>query len=223
VRCLLYLTGEHARALLIRFRDRSIEYTLPAQRRGGSLSWQEVTTHVFEWANLYLQVPLGAAGFGFAFYQINQAKQQIQQAKTAAENARTAADAAKTAAEGARGQFKTMSLTVLLPQLRSLEELVERAIQDESRDLTMHLLQDWRWHASACREYLDGAVDAEAAVMAHIQKSLTAASSLKRKLLSSNNNETDWPRETKPFHKAMVDVTTNLGALSAQQTVKERT
>lgn len=191
------------------------------------MSWQETTTHVFEWFNTFVSLPVGIAGFGFAFYQISQARTQITQAetqidlaKTAAENAETAAEAAKVAAESARGQFKAISLTTLLPQLRSLEESVERAIRDKAHDLAIHLLQDWRWHASACREYLDETVEAEAEAMVHIQKSLTTASNLKQKFFDFNA-DTDWGKETKPFRKAMTDVTTNLGALSAQQTVKE--
>ncbi|SII55131.1 Uncharacterised protein [Mycobacteroides abscessus subsp. bolletii] len=158
-------------------------------------------------------MPLGVIGFGVAIWQ-------IQQAKTAAENAQTAADAAKTAAEDARGQFKAVSLTTLLPQLRSMEELVDRAIQDKARDLAAHLLQDWRWHASTCREYLDEEVEAEAEAMVKIQKSLIAASTLKSRFFEFDA-DTDWVKETRPFRKAMIDVTTDLGALSAQQIVKE--
>lgn len=192
------------------------------------MTWQEVTRNAFEWANLYLQFPLGAAGFGFAFYQIGQARQQITQAeaqielaKTAAENAQTAADAAKAASEGARDQFRIVSVTALISQLRSLEDIVEHAIKSEAHDLVTHLLQDWRWHASTCREYLDGNVEAEAEAMSKIQKSLTAASNLKTKILTFND-QTDWAKETRLFRKAMVDVTADLGALSAQQTVKDR-
>ncbi|WP_167098315.1 hypothetical protein [Mycobacterium sp. DL592] len=195
----------------------------------GRVSWQEHVKHALEWTNLYLQTPLGAVGFGFAFYQIHQARTQITQAEkqidlatTAAQNAETAADAAKDAAEGARGQFKAMSVAVLLPQLRSLEEMAEHAIRNKAKDLAIHLLQDWRWHASTCREYLDENVKAEAEVMAKIQKSLTAASTLKEKAFNFDE-ETDWGKETKLFRRAMIDVTTDLGALSAQQTVKEPT
>ncbi|ULP48615.1 hypothetical protein [Mycolicibacter virginiensis] len=177
------------------------------------MSWQEATKHVFEWANFYLTVPIGVTGFGFAFYQIGQAK-------TAAENAETAAEAAKTAAESARGQFKTTSVAVLLPQLRTVEEAVDRAILDQSLTLLAHLLQDWRWHASTCREYLDDAVEAEAAAMKDIQASVIAATNLKHKF-PGFDAQTDWAKETSRMRKTMAEVTSNLGALSAQQTVKE--
>ena len=104
---------------------------------------------VFEWLNLYWQMPLGVVGFGIAIWQIIEAKR-------AARGAQTSANAAKDAAENARSQFKMMSVTVLLPQLRNLEEAVERAIHDKELHLLLHLLQDWRWQASTCREYLDG-------------------------------------------------------------------
>ncbi|PRC43029.1 hypothetical protein C6A85_000000107465, partial [Mycobacterium sp. ITM-2017-0098] len=181
------------------------------------MTWQEAVEDIFQWANLYLQVPIGIAGFGFAFYQIGQAKKQIGQAKTAAENAQTAAEAARNAAESARGQFKTMSVAVLLPQLRTVEEAVDRAILDRSLTLLAHLLQDWRWHASACREYLDDGVEVEAAAMKDIQASVTAAANLKHRF-PGFDAATDWAKETSRMRKTMADVTSNLGALSAQQT-----
>jgi hypothetical protein len=174
----------------------------------------------FEWSNLYLALPLVIVGFIFAIWQIMQAKSAADEAERKAGNAETAANAAKAAAENARSQFKMMSVTVLLPQLRNLEEAVERAIHDEELHLLLHLLQDWRWQASTCREYLDGSIAAEAAAMTKIQTSVAAVTNLKPKILAFNE-ATDWTKETGRMRKTMTDVTANLGALTAQHTVKE--
>lgn len=84
----------------------------------------------------------------------------------------------------------------------------------------MHLLQDWRWQASTCREYLNEAIQAEVEAMTNIQKSIAAATALKQKFMSFDQT-TDWAKETGRLRRTMADVTANLGALSAQQTVKE--
>ncbi|WP_078279079.1 hypothetical protein [Mycobacteroides franklinii] len=174
----------------------------------------------FEWSNLYLAIPLGLFGFLVAICQIVQAKRAADRAEVKAGEAKTAAEAAKFAAENARSQFKTMSVTVLLPQLRSLEDAVERAIQDKNLILLLHLLQDWRWHASACRQYLDESIEAEAKAMTDIQKSVTAVTDLKPKLLGFKG-DTDWVQATGRVRKTIAGVTANLGALTAQNTVKE--
>jgi len=176
---------------------------------------------IFSWLNLYWQMPLALIGFLIAICQIRQAKRAADQAKAKASEAKTAAEAAKEAAEVARGQFKALSLAVLLPQLRTVEEAVDRAILDRSLTLLAHLLQDWRWHASACREYLDERVEAEAAAETVIQASVVAAANLKLKF-PSFTPDTDWAKETSRMRRTMADVTSNLGALSAQQTTKER-
>lgn len=175
-------------------------------------TWQEITKHVFEWCNLYLVLPLGAGAFGVAIWQITDAKNAANQAKTAAE-------AAKGAAENARSQFKTMSVTVLLPQLRNLEEAMEHAIHDKSLKLLMHLVHDWLWHATACRQYLDESNKAEAQAMTDIQKSVVASTALKQRFFAFDE-ATDWAKETTQMRKTMANVTANLGALSAQQTVR---
>lgn len=180
-------------------------------------SWVE---SAFTFANLYLGIPLGLIGFWFAIVQIQQARTAAREAKVKAGEAKDAADAAKAAAESARSQFKTMSVSVLLPQLRNLEEAIERAIHDRSLILLMHLLQDWRWQASTCRGYLDGSITAEAEAMTDIQKSVIAATILKPKLVAFTA-DTDWAKETGRVRKSMADVTANLGALTAQNTVKE--
>lgn len=184
------------------------------------LNAAEIWARAVELFNLYVAVPLGIIGFIFAICQIVQAKNAADRAEVKAAEAKTAAEAARSAAEQARGQFKTLSVAAMLPQLRTLEEAIDQAILARSPMLLAHLIQDWRWHATECRELLDEAVEAEATTMKHIQTSVSASKGLKLKF-PEFTTETDWAKETSRLRKAVTDVTANLGALTAQQKFKE--
>ncbi|MGE2717892.1 hypothetical protein ACQI4L_27855 [Mycolicibacterium litorale] len=182
------------------------------------LAWQkgvtvEVVKHGFEWANLYLQLPLGIAGFWFAIVQ-------IRQAKAAASEAKDAAEAAQVAADRTREQFRTASASSLLPQLLRLDEAVDRAIETRSAPLLIHVILTWRWQAGLCREYLDGSVPLEKEVMTKIQGSILAATTLKGELLRFKK-DTDWVKATSRFRTAIGEVTSDLGSLAGKQTMKD--
>ena len=167
-----------------------------------------------EWLNASLALPIALVGFGIAIWQ-------VRDAVTAANGAKSAADAAKSAAEDAIERFKSLSASALIPQLVRLEEAVDVAVERQSVDLLRHVVQNWRWQAGSCREFLDENVEAEAAVMKKIQRSITAATSLRGELHGFSAS-TDWIAETTKLRKSIGDVTADLGALSAQQTIKEQ-
>ncbi|MFW2239266.1 hypothetical protein ACVH9Z_34315 [Rhodococcus opacus] len=158
-------------------------------------------------------IPLAVLGFGLAIWQ-------AYEARRAANRAETAADAAKRAAEESRGQFRLLSAASLLPQLNRLEETIDQAVDKQSLELLLHAVSSWRWQAGMCRGYLDPAREEEAAVMVNIQKSMLALSQLKQSILDFGDS-TDWAKETKRARKAIGDVTGELGALAAYQSVKE--
>lgn len=171
--------------------------------------------HIFEWSNLYLQLPLGAAAFLIAIWQ-------IRDAKKAADDAKTAAESAQEAANRTREHFKSMSASSLLPQLLRLDESVHRAIETKSEPLLLHVIGTWRWQAGLCREYLDETNQSEKDVMTKIQGSIAAATTLKADLLKFND-DTDWVKSTARFRSAIGEVTGDLGSLAGQQTIKDRT
>lgn len=156
---------------------------------------------LWEWwdrVNTVVSIPLAVVGFLIAYWQIW---------KT-----RSAAVAAKDAAEEATDRFRSLSGASLIPQLVSLEQALDTAIEHRSPDLLRHVVQNWTWQAGVCREYLDG----DAAVEKEIQNSISAATSLKTKI-SGFGATSDWIKDTDRFRKAVGTVTGRLGGLSAKQ------
>ncbi|MGV0051618.1 hypothetical protein ACRU43_20580 [Mycobacterium colombiense] len=168
---------------------------------------------VFEWCNLYLALPLGLAAFGIAIWQ-------IRDAKSAANEAKTAADAAKHAADKAIANFKARSVSSLIPQLMQLEDMIAQAVNKQSTEFMTHALHTWSWQAAMCRELLDETQTAEQKIMQNIQRSTSAATTLKKQLLTVDDTF-DWPAKTSRMRGAVSDVNSGLQALSAALVVKE--
>lgn len=168
---------------------------------------------MFEWLNLYWQMPLGLVGFGVAIWQIVDAKRAAREARSAAVSARDAADRAIA-------NFKSRSITSLIPQLMQLEDMIARAVDKRSPEFLTHALHTWGWQAALCRELLDDDQPAEHKIMQNIQRSTSAAALLKKQLLTVDN-ETDWSAKTSRFRGAVSDVNSGLQALSAALVVKE--
>lgn len=173
----------------------------------------EQITGWLEWSNLYLQLPLGVLGFSIALWQITDAK-------TAARNAQTAAELAKTAADNAITNFKSRSISSLIPQLMQLEDMIAKAVEKRSPEFLMHALHTWSWQAAMCRELLDDEQPAEQAIMQNIQRSTVSAASLKKQLINIEENA-DWSAKTSRLRGAVSDVNSGLQALSAALVVKE--
>lgn len=168
---------------------------------------------LFEWLNLYLQLPLGAAGFWFAIVQ-------IRQAKTSAKEAKTAAEAAREAADTAIANFKSRSISSLIPQLMQLEDMIAQAVSKQSPEFLIHALHTWGWQAALCRELLDDDQPEEQRIMQHIQRSTSSAATLKKQLLTMDE-AADWSGKTSRLRGAVSDVNSGLQALSAALVVKE--
>jgi hypothetical protein len=170
-------------------------------------------TNWFEWSNLYLQLPLGLAGFAFAIWQIRDAKKAANEAKDAAESARDAANRAIT-------NFKSRSISSLIPQLMQLEDMIAQAVSKQSSEFLTHALHTWGWQAALCRELLNDDEPAEQKIMQNIQRSTSAAATLKKQL-ATNDGLGDWPSKTSRLRGAVSDVNSGLQALSAALVVKE--
>jgi hypothetical protein len=176
-------------------------------------TWPEAVKHGFEWCNLYLTAPVGVAAFVIAIWQ-------IRAAKSAADDAKTAADAAREAADNAIANFKSRSVSSLIPQLMQLEDMIGYAVARQSREFMTHALHTWGWQAAMCRELLDETQPAEQKIMQHIQRSQSATQTLKKQLLSIDEHF-DWPGKASRLRGAVSDVNSGLQALSAALVVKE--
>lgn len=167
----------------------------------------------FEWANLYVSIPLGVIGFIIAIIQ-------IRQAKAAAGEAKNAAEQAKEAADNAIRNFKSRSTGSLIPQLMQLEDMIAQAVAKKSPEFLTHALHTWGWQATMCRELLDEKSPTEKKIMETIQRSTSAAATLKKSLAVSNDLN-DWSQNTSRLRGAISEVNSGLQALSAALVVKE--
>ncbi|GAB6920094.1 hypothetical protein JCM9803A_05440 [Rhodococcus erythropolis] len=167
---------------------------------GGALVWEWLN-----WVNATLSLPLATVGFVVAVSQIRKTK--------------TAAESARDAATKALDSFTSLSAASVLPQLVTLETVLDIAVDHKSTPLLGHLIQNWKWQADMCRALLEASNDAEAkALMKQIQKSIAAATSLKQ-ALARFDSATDWVQETDRLRKSIGGVTGGLGSLSIRQTM----
>ena len=176
------------------------ETILGINREGVAVVWVWL-----DWANAIAAIPLAVIGFAVAI-------QQIRKAKSAAESARDAAN-------NALGSFTALSAASVLPQLVTLETVLDIAVDHKSTPLLGHLIQNWKWQADTCRALLEHSSDEEAdALMKQIQKSISAATSLKKSMVRFDGG-TDWVAETERLRSSIGVVTGGLGSLSIRQTL----
>jgi hypothetical protein len=176
-------------------------------------TWPEALKHGFEWVNLYLSAPVGVAAFAIAIWQ-------IRDAKRAADDAKTAAEAAREAADNAIANFKSRSVSSLIPQLMQLEDMIGQAVSKQSPEFMTHALHTWGWQAALCRELLDKSQPDEQKIMQNIQRSTSAATTLKKQLLTVDQ-DFDWPARASRLRGAVSEVNSGLQTLSASLVVKE--
>ncbi|MET9327415.1 hypothetical protein [Tsukamurella sp. NPDC003166] len=157
-----------------------------------------------EWTNAGLSIPLALGGFGFAYWQIHKTKK--------------AAIAARDAANNASQSYRSLATASVLPQLVNLESALDVAVDNKSTVLLRHVIQTWKWQAGACRHFLELSEQEHDQAMKVIQRSISAATALKQDAAKFSGT-TDWSDATERLRKAIGDVTAELGAISAKQSL----
>ncbi|OZC67021.1 hypothetical protein CH276_07440 [Rhodococcus sp. 06-470-2] len=171
----------------------------------------------FVWANLWLALPLGIIGFAITLWQVLDAKKAANRAKSAAD---AAEDAAKEASKAARSQVRSIQVASIGPHLMRLEENIDSAIERQSSELLNVSIVNWRLQATTYKQFLDPNIPNELALSKKIQKAILPVNALKLSIISFDNS-TDWASETEKVRKAVNEVTAEVGAIIAQQSIEE--
>lgn len=148
---------------------------------------------------------LAVPGLALTFWQVLQAK--------------SAASAAQAAAETATSQFRRVSASSITSQLVHMEDVLRNAIDQRSADLLAFAITWWKWQAGQCRSFLDTSIPSEAEFEVKIQKSIVDATKLKT-AMSSFDSDTDWIATTRPLRRSIGEVTSEVGALAASQSLR---
>ncbi len=149
-------------------------------------------------------IPLALIGFGVTFWQLGRTHR--------------AALAAKLAADRAVQQMSRITLIGLLPQLRQIDDELDRAIKEESIEGLRFWVSRWKSQASEARAHLDRVNREEARLMRVIQSSLSAASDLRQSLHSIPVSQ--LPDATEDFMTSVNQITSELGTIAARKAME---
>ena len=149
-------------------------------------------------------LPLALVGFGITIWQL---------LKT-----RTAAESAHAAAIKAMAQVSRMTLIGLLPQLRQIDDEMDRAIKEKATEPLRFWISQWKFQASQVRGHLAEHDREEAKLMRAIQASLSAASDLRQALHGMPADQ--LPATSQDLMKNVNKITAELGTLAARKSVE---